>query len=372
MNRSYWEKEHWLTNLDYVIVGAGLTGLQTALALRESQKKAEILVVDRAAWSQGASLKNAGFACFMNLSEHMDDLNHMSEFEALELVKNRYDGLKKLKESFGDEHIGFEQNGSHEVFTKANRPNLEKSLDHLQKVNNQLHDILGLERVFTYKSSIGIREGLGAIENAYEGELNTGKLFQRVYSACMEQNIKIMGGLNLEGWSKGDQMELHFKEGVDLKCETLVLCTNAFTAAFVDEDIVPARGQVLLTEPLENSHEGIFMYDKGDYYWRTVDQRILLGGARLKDKLGEQQFEFGGNKAVVEELKRFLFEEILGRQVQIDYQWSGIMGMGARGHASPIIKEVEPNVFMGARLGGMGVALSAIVAEQLKNKVLGL
>ena len=60
-------------------------------------------------------------------------------------------------------------------------------------------------------------------------------------------------------------------------------------------------------------------------------------------------------------------EQIVGRPVKIDYKWSGIMGMGKSQQKNPIIKEIEPQLFMAARLGGMGVALSASVAEDLVN-----
>jgi len=43
---------------------------------------------------QGASTKNAGFACFGSLSEIIDDLKSHSEEEVIELVQNVFD-LKK-------------------------------------------------------------------------------------------------------------------------------------------------------------------------------------------------------------------------------------------------------------------------------------
>ena len=73
MNFSYWEKEYFLGKIDFLIVGAGLTGLQTAINLKEKEPKANVVVIDRFAWSLGASTRNAGFACFANVSEIIDD-----------------------------------------------------------------------------------------------------------------------------------------------------------------------------------------------------------------------------------------------------------------------------------------------------------
>jgi hypothetical protein len=43
------------------------------------------------------------------------------------------------------------------------------------------------------------------------------------------------------------------------------------------------------------------------------------------------------------------------------------MGMGKDNKKLPIVKELEPNIYLAARLGGMGVALSAEVAEEITS-----
>ena len=79
MNLSYWEIKSWFTNIDYTIVGSGIVGLSCALHLKERFPKAKILVLEKGTLPQGASTKNAGFACFGSLSEILDDLITHSE-----------------------------------------------------------------------------------------------------------------------------------------------------------------------------------------------------------------------------------------------------------------------------------------------------
>ncbi len=74
LNLSYWEIKSWLTNTDYTIVGSGIVGLNCALQLRNRYPKAKILILEKGLLPQGASTKNAGFACFGSLSEIIDDL----------------------------------------------------------------------------------------------------------------------------------------------------------------------------------------------------------------------------------------------------------------------------------------------------------
>lgn len=373
MNYSYWEKEYLLADIDYLIVGMGLVGLQTAINLKEKKPKAKVVVIDRHAWSLGASTRNAGFGCFANVSEILDDLTHDTPENVYGTIKKRHQGLQKLRRKFGDAAIGYEEKGSAEIFTKENKAYLHKGIDSLQGINTILYNELGLDNVFSYRSNNALPHTTGAIHNAYEGQLNTGKLYDTIYSHAQSIGIKLYGGLELKNWQKGTIIELETAQNVKLKTNNLILCTNAFTAQLIDEDITPCRGQVIVSERVENLPcEGMYMYHSGYYYWRDIDNRILLGGARNMDVDGETSYELEPNETILSELKRFMNEQIFGREVQIDYQWSGIMGMGKENKKLPIIKEVQPNVFLAARLGGMGVALSANVAEEVVEMIYDL
>jgi len=89
LNFSYWEIKTWLSNIDFTIVGSGIVGLNCALHLKNKYPKAKILILEKGILPQGASTKNAGFACFGSLSEILDDLNTHTEEEVVRLVKKR-------------------------------------------------------------------------------------------------------------------------------------------------------------------------------------------------------------------------------------------------------------------------------------------
>lgn len=366
MNYSYWETEHLLTDIDYLIVGMGLVGLQTAINLKEKEPKANVVVIDRHAWGLGASTRNAGFGCFANVSEILDDLENDTPENVYSTIQKRYLGLQKLRTKFGDTAIGYEERGSCEIFTRLNRDELAMGIDSLQGINTILDRELGLDRVFTYKSNNPLPNVSGAIHNAYEGQLNIGKLYDTIYSFAQELGIKPYGGLEVKSWEKGTKVEVQTTDNLTIKTQNLILCTNAFTSKLIDENVTPCRGQVIVSEQVDSLPcVGMYMYDQGYYYWRDIDNRILLGGARNMDVEGETSYEIDTNETIVAELKRFMNEQIFGREVAIEHQWSGIMGMGKEHNKTPIVKEVEPNVYLAARLGGMGVALSSEVAEEV-------
>ena len=116
MDLSYWELKNWFTDVDYTIVGSGIVGLHAALRLRERFPDSKILVLEKGILPQGASTKNAGFACFGSLSEIIDDLKSHSEEEVVNLVQKRWKGLQLLRKRLGDDKIDFKPYGGYELF----------------------------------------------------------------------------------------------------------------------------------------------------------------------------------------------------------------------------------------------------------------
>ena len=91
MQLSYWEIKNWFSNIDFTIVGSGIVGLHTALALRERFPSSKILVLEKGILPQGASTKNAGFACFGSISEIIDDLKTHTEEEVIQTLHDLKD-----------------------------------------------------------------------------------------------------------------------------------------------------------------------------------------------------------------------------------------------------------------------------------------
>jgi glycine/D-amino acid oxidase-like deaminating enzyme len=156
------------------------------------------------------------------------------------------------------------------------------------------------------------------------------------------------------------------KESLLLRCQTLSICTNAFAKQLLpDEDIIPGRGQVLITKPVPGLRfKGIFHYDAGYYYFRELDGRVLIGGGRNLDFEGERTAEFTLSNLIQQDLETKLREMILPNQeFEIDMRWSGIMAFGQT--KAPIIKAFSERVFGAFRMGGMGVALGSAAAKEL-------
>ena len=106
----------------------------------------------------------------------------------------------------------------------------------------------------------------------------------------------------------------------------------------------------------------------GNVYFRIYRNRVLLGCARNLDLEGEQTEEYGSNDSISDYLLSFLSETILPDiPFKIAHSWSGIIAIGES--KKPIIKKISENVFLGVRMGGMGVAIGSLVGKQLSELV---
>ncbi|MCA6065568.1 FAD-binding oxidoreductase [Chryseobacterium sp. RG1] len=360
---SVWELDTFYRKRDIIIIGAGFTGLWTAISVKEKFPEKSVLIIERNSVPLGASTRNAGFACFGSLTEVIADSEKMGWGKTLDLVKMRFEGLKKIQTHFKNSEIDFELNGGFEIL------NHDKPLHRIEEVNEKLKSITGTEKNYFLNQNKIKEFGLGRseylIENSCEGSLHSGKLLQKLVEKCHELKVEFFFGAEVKNISENsNEIEVQLSQDISIKSDQLIHCTNAFASTFLkDEEIIPARGQIILTEPIENLKlKGTFHYDEGFYYFRNLGNRILLGGGRNQDFKTEETTAFETTEFLQSHLEQFLKEVILPNQdVNISLRWSGIMAMGSE--KTPIIKQISNRQFCAVRLSGMGVALAPKIGE---------
>ncbi|GGG37411.1 NAD(P)/FAD-dependent oxidoreductase [Bizionia arctica] len=370
MNLSYWEIKSWLTNIDYTIVGSGIVGLNCALQLKQRFPKATILILEKGMLPQGASTKNAGFACFGSLSEILDDLKSRSEEEVVSLIKKRLVGLLLLRQTLSDQAIYYQQLGGYELFTKEDSQLFDVCLSKRETVNKLLKPLFK-DAVFRTKKNEfnfnNIQETY--VFNPFEGQIDTGKMMEALLLKVQSKGIKILNNILVESYedaSNGVQVKTN---QLEFKTENLIFTTNGFASQHIPEKVKPARAQVLITKPIKNLHiQGTFHLDKGYYYFRNIDNRILFGGGRNLDFTVEETTELGQTERIQNKLKELLTTVILPKtDFEIDYSWSGIMGVGES--KKPIVKQLSDHVYCGVRLGGMGIAIGSLVGKDIVDLI---
>lgn len=369
---SYWEYST-MVNFDLIIIGSGIVGLQTAIHHKKHKPQAAIAILERGILPTGASTKNAGFACFGSAGELLDDLNHTSEQEVLDLYQKRQNGIQLLLAQFGAEQIGYEQTGSLELLTQEELSVVDQ-LPYLNQLLGNTNSAAPFKQAHHLIKDQGINTATytAAVQATQEGCLHTGKLMKSLIGQAQASGISIFTGAEVIAIEEDANKVIVFvknnlgQEPISFLCSQLVVCTNAFTKNFFpEEDIQPGRGQVLITEPIEHLKlKGTYHIDKGYYYFRTIDNRVLLGGGRNLDFVGENTTSFDTNEPILAHLKTMLARDILpNHNFEVAHTWTGIMAFGQDKH--PIVKQHSNRVYGAYRLGGMGVALGTQTAHDL-------
>lgn len=372
---SYWELESLLSGYPVAILGSGIVGLSTAIFLKRMQPDLPVLVLERGPLPTGASTRNAGFACFGSMTELLDDLSHQPADAVWSLVERRYRGLQRLRGLIGDTRMRYEPLGGYEVFPSSEEAIFQTCLEALPAFNRHMQPITGRTDTFqiadAHISRFGFQSVRHLIKNTGEGQIHTGETLAALLALARQMHIEILNGMEVHAIDPdASGVWLHFEQG-SLHFEKVLIATNGMAQQLLPElEVEPARNQVLITQPIPNLPlQGSFHYDKGYIYFRNIDQRVLLGGARNSAFEEERTDLFGTTTAIQQTLLNLLKEVILpGVSVEVDRWWSGIMGVGES--KSPIVRMLHPHLGVAVRMGGMGVAIGSLVGEEAAQMLL--
>ncbi len=362
---SFWDANSELEQ-DYIIIGAGIVGLSTAIEVKLQQPEARVLVLERGILPVGASSRNAGFTCIGSFTELLMDMEEIGENEAINQMQERWRGLETLRRKMGEEAIGFAMTGNYELIGH----NLAHLLDQMDRVNALLYPIFR-ENVFIRKDDKLEEFGFSrdyicaVVLNQFEGQLDSGMLMQALRKKAQELGITIRYGSKAErpiNTPKGLEVNVCIEDRrTTFTAKVVGICINAFTSELIPEiKIVPGRAQILLTEPLNEplKFNAPLHMGQGFWFFRPMpENRILLGGGRNLDFQGETTTKLETTPQIMGPLKKILSTIILpGENPQIERTWSGIMGFSE--DRLPHIEEVPglANVVVGFGCNGMGIA----------------
>ena len=203
MKLSYWEIKSWLTDIDFAIIGSGIVGLSCAIHLRELHPKAKIIVFERGQLPQGASTKNAGFACFGSVFRNTRRLEPSQERDVVDLAKQRIRGLSHLRTLTATTTSALNSGEAMNSFLNAISIRLICVLKNDGYVNALLSEVFPKKIFHKRKNTfgyIGIHDEL--IFNQYEGQIDTEKMMQHLLLLAQRKGVLILNSVTLESYEQ--------------------------------------------------------------------------------------------------------------------------------------------------------------------------
>lgn len=337
--------------VDVAIVGGGVTGCACALALAEAGRR--VVVYEAREIAGGASGRNGGFALRGGAPAYDAARRDLGPERAkgLWLLTERY--LDRLEGLAGD---AFRRTGSLRLAAdRGERSELEAEYEALRED--------GLEVEWRDELAEPLRGRFdGAIFHPPDGSLQPARWVRRLAARAIE------AGAELREHQRVESLD-------ELEAEHVVLATDGYTNGLLpelDAVVMPTRGQVLVTEPLERRLFPCPHYARHGYdYWQqTPDDRLVIGGFRDKALDHEHTAEEEVTPLIQSHLDGFV-AELLGRAPQITHRWAGIFGTTA--DRLPLVGSVpgRDHVWVSCGYSGHGNVMGLACGELIAKAILG-
>jgi gamma-glutamylputrescine oxidase len=336
---------------DVVVVGAGVTGCSAALTLARGGVR--VRVRDAREIAGGASGRNGGFALRGGAAPYDVIAASVGRDRARELWRATETALDGLEAVAGD---SFRRIGSLRLAVDADER--EELLTEFELLRE---DGFAAEWIESFDAPLAGR-CTGGIRHVPDGVLQPARFVRRLAAAAAA------AGVEFREFSRVASIAV---AGAPI----VVVATDGYPSGLLGELeglIVPTRGQVIATEPVEERLFEVPHYGRHgfDYWHQTPDGRIVAGGFR--DQSLETVFTaVEETTVVVQQALESFVESLLGRQVRVDYRWAGIFGLVL--DFLPVVGPVpdQDGVWVAGGYSGHGNVLGYLCGELVARAILG-
>lgn len=354
---------------DIAVLGAGYSGLSTALHLAEKGYKVAVVEGARIGW--GASGRNGG--------QIVNGLN-----ASLQTIRNRYgqdtasfvaglvteggDIIRERVATYGIQ-CDLKHGNVFAGLTSAHMRELEERWTLWRGYGIESQEMLTAEQMREHVASDLYAGGMIDRKGGHIHPLNLAlgeaaaieSLGGSIYEMSPVTSVTTRG-----------QPGLHTAKG-ELRAKTLVLCGNAYLGHVVPElerRVMPVSTQIMATEPLGDLAAQLMPTDICiedvryilDYYRMSADKRLLFGGGTV----------YGG--ADPRDIKAKLWKNMIKvfpqlSQTRIDYAWSGNFALSFS--RVPQMGRIGDNTYFAHGYSGHGVTGSHTFGRILAEAIHG-
>ena len=358
---------------DVCVVGGGFSGLNTALELAERGMSVILLEAHKIGW--GASGRNGG-QLIRGVGHGLEQFEgvigkegvrqmKLMGLEAVEIVRQRVERFNiacDLTWGYCD---------------LASKP---RDLEGFAEEAEELRSLgyrhpTRLLQASEMRSVVGSDRYIGGLIDMGSGHLHPLNLALGEAAAAAQLGVQLFENSGVTRIDYGPEVKVHTASG-SVRAKSLVLGCNAYLKDLnpqLSGKVLPAGSYIIATEPLSEAQahallpQNMAVCDQRvalDYYRLSADRRLLFGGACHYSGRDPQDIGAYMRPKMLE-----VFPQLAN--VKIDYQWGGMIGIGA--NRLPQIGRLhdQPNVYYAQAYSGHGVNATHLAGKLLAEAISG-
>ena len=358
---------------EWLIIGAGYTGLSAARKLGQLYPNQKIIIVDAQLAGEGASSRNSGYLVDTTLN---DGFTSNKELDNYKKKADIYDlGIKVVKKFINEYQVDCDWNECGKYFASSKIED-EKILRNFSNTLSKL----GFEHNLLSNNELSKRLGTNFYNIALYTKggvlLHPGKLVRAMIDV-LPKNVFLYENSSLLNWDKTkDIITCEFKNG-KIKTKKIIFATNGFLKSLGIKSnynfpitLTASMTRTLTDEEFKSIGEpkewGVLpVRPMGATIRMTKDRRILIRNtAEIHNpfKMSNSNLEKRSISQKIGIRKRFpqLPDDI------IQSSWSGIVSRSR--NSSQIFEKIDNNVFAAGCYNGSGIGVGTLFGEQIAIK----
>lgn len=356
---------------DVCVIGAGYTGVSTALNLAERGYSVVVLEAARVGW--GASGRNGGQIC----SGYSPSMSKIADWVGIEDARRLWDMAEEAKAIIRDRvrrhDISCDLKPGYLLGAAkpAHMSELRTELDLLaERHGYRQARLVGSDEI---RTMVGTSLYHGGVYDEGGGHLHALNYNLGLAKAAVGAGARIFEGSAVTRVEMGTTPLVRTAAG-SVKARHVVLCGNAYLGNLVPEirgKIMPVGTYVATTRPLgENRAHTLIPCDAAvsdtkfvlDYYRRTADHRLLFGGRVSYSTLPPANLSAAMRRSMLA-----VYPDLV--DTEFEFVWGGNVAITVE--RTPHLGRIGANVYFAHGFSGMGVALTGVAGKVVAEAIAG-
>ena len=358
-------------DVDVVVVGAGYTGLSTALSLAE--KGYDVCVLEAKAIGWGASGRNGG-QLVNGLNASLEKIRTQFGQDTSDYVGGLVqEGGRIIKERIEKYQIqcDYRPGNIFAAYTEKQLQELESKQVLWRQYGMDDHELLDREAMRTHIAS---EVYCGGMIDHSGGHLHPLNLSLGEADALEANGGRIFEMSPLVNIEQDGAHQIAYTEQGEVKARILVLCGNAYLAGVspeVEKRVMPVSTQIVATERLGEARAAALLPTNMcvediryilDYFRLTADGRLLFGGGTVYGGADPSDI-----RAKLKPNLEKVFPQLRG--VELEYAWSGNFALSYS--RVPQMGRLENGVYFAHGYSGHGMTGSHLFGAILADAIAG-